>query len=88
LPALQYLLHLDVIAFFATRATEMRAWRIDADRIGIIDTERGHDPLLLFEHEAFELYLQLADIFDPNPSAEEQARDAQESKPRRLGMAA
>jgi hypothetical protein len=68
----------------------MKAWRIDADRIGVVDTTGagGHEPLVMFEGDAFELYLSLADIFDPNPTAEEQARDAKESRPRRLGMAA
>jgi hypothetical protein len=65
----------------------VKAWRINADRIGIVDpnTREAH---VLFEHEAFELYLSLGEVFDPTPSAEEQARDAQESKPRRLGLAA
>ena len=90
--------HLDFLAFFAKRivvATEghtlqtIRAWRIDADRIAIVDLSRpGDEPLVLFEGDAFDLYLQFGDIFEPNPSAEEQARDSRESKPRRLGMAA
>jgi hypothetical protein len=63
----------------------IRARRIDADRVAIIDRP-GDDAVVMFEHKAFELYLQLGDIFNPNPS--EQARDAKDSKPRRLGMAA
>ena len=65
----------------------VKAWRIDADRIGIVhrDTREG---FIVFEHEAFDLYESLADIFNPNPSEDEQRADVQASKRPRLGMQA